>query len=618
MEKDKVKTLCIGTTLQNGKYTIVKELGHGSFGITYQATTDVALNGKLGNMNVKVNVAIKEFFMPDLNNRAVDGSTVEGTKNTLVVDYRRKFRREAENLARLHHAGIVKVLEIFDENNTTYYVMEYIEGENLDKYIMRRGHLDENETKVVVCEIASALEYMHKYRMLHLDLKPKNIMHDSNGRVKLIDFGLSKQYTAEGEPESSTSIGMGTLGYAPIEQANYHQDGTFPVTLDIYAFGATIYKMLTGQTPPHASDLLEDGFPETMFRNLGVSEHMIGCVKKAMGPTKKSRYQTVDGMVRDIERDDVSSGEIPTVNDGTEDDEMTYIHEDRQHNAVEDEQINKDETEDVHHSYDETMSRSKKVFLVFLLLVLCGVGIWLLYGNNKKENTKPDYIADSGEAISSDDYVDLGLPSGTLWASCNVGASAPYEKGGIYAWGETVQKQSYRMENYFDIDSLAGSSSLYDMFGTEGQTQQSIIGTKYDVASAVCGPDYVMPTKAQLDELNTECTWTWGTLKRVKGMIVTGPNGNSIFLPACGSGNENGIFGYNEDGDYWCGELCDPKVHEHSNMDQELLELEGPSARAYSLEFMETAGWIGVDENHMVSCGQRYYGCSVRPVYVKN
>ena len=406
MEKDKVKTLCIGTTLQNGKYTIVKELGHGSFGITYQATTDVALNGKLGNMNVKVNVAIKEFFMPDLNNRAVDGSTVEGTKNTLVVDYRRKFRREAENLARLHHAGIVKVLEIFDENNTTYYVMEYIEGENLDKYIMRRGHLDENETKVVVCEIASALEYMHKYRMLHLDLKPKNIMHDSNGRVKLIDFGLSKQYTAEGEPESSTSIGMGTPGYAPIEQANYHQDGTFPVTLDIYAFGATIYKMLTGQTPPHASDLLEDGFPETMFRNLGVSEHMIGCVKKAMGPTKKSRYQTVDEMVRDIERDDVASGEIPTVNDGTEDDEITYIHEDRQHNAVEDEQININEIKDGHNSDDETMSRNKKVFLVFLFLVVCGVVIWLMSGNNKQENTKLDDIVNSSLAIPQDELMD--------------------------------------------------------------------------------------------------------------------------------------------------------------------------------------------------------------------
>ena len=606
------------TTLRGGKYRILRPLGHGSFGVTYLATAKFVVKGTLGEMETEVKVAVKEFFMGDINTRAADGSSVEGSGGSVFANYRKKFRREAENLSKLNHPNIVKVLDVFDENNTTYYVMQYIEGMNLNEYIQKKGRLNETEALGMVKDMGKALSYMHRNRMLHLDIKPKNVMIEKDGKAILIDFGLAKQYTATGEPESSTSIGMGTPGYAPIEQANYHQDGTFPVTLDIYAFGATIYKMLTGQTPPHASDLLENGFPEMMFRNLGVSEHMIGCVKKAMGPTKKSRYQTVDGMVRDIERDDVSSGEIPTVNDGTEDDEMTYIHEDRQHNAVEDEQINKDETEDVHHSYDETMSRSKKVFLVFLLLVLCGVGIWLLYGNNKKENTKPDYIADSGEAISSDDYVDLGLPSGTLWASCNVGASAPYEKGGIYAWGETVQKQSYRMENYFDIDSLAGSSSLYDMFGTEGQTQQSIIGTKYDVASAVCGPDYVMPTKAQLDELNTECTWTWGTLKRVKGMIVTGPNGNSIFLPACGSGNENGIFGYNEDGDYWCGELCDPKVHEHSNMDQELLELDGPSARAYSLEFMETAGWIGVDENHMVSCGQRYYGCSVRPVYVKN
>ena len=606
------------TTLRDGKYRILRPLGHGSFGVTYLATAKFVVKGTLGEMETEVKVAVKEFFMGDINTRAADGSSVEGSGGSVFANYRKKFRREAENLSKLNHPNIVKVLDVFDENNTTYYVMQYIEGMNLNEYIQKKGRLNETEALGMVKDMGKALSYMHRNRMLHLDIKPKNVMIEKDGKAILIDYGLAKQYTATGEPESSTSIGMGTPGYAPLEQANYHQDGTFPVTLDIYAFGATIYKMLTGQTPPHASDLLENGFPEMMFRNLGVSEHMIGCVKKAMGPTKKSRYQTVDGMVRDIERDDVSSGEIPTVNDCTEDDEMTYIHEDRQHNAVEDEQINKDETEDVHHSYDETMSRSKKVFLVFLLLVLCGVGIWLLYGNNKKENTKPDYIADSGEAISSDDYVDLGLPSGTLWASCNVGASAPYEKGGIYAWGETVQKQSYRMENYFDIDSLAGSSSLYDMFGTEGQTQQSIIGTKCDVASAVCGPDYVMPTKAQLDELNTECTWTWGTLKRVKGMIVTGPNGNSIFLPACGSGNENGIFGYNEDGDYWCGELCDPKVHEHSNMDQELLKLEGPSARAYSLEFMETAGWIGVDENHMVSCGQRYYGCSVRPVYVEN
>lgn len=607
------------TTLRGGKYRILRPLGHGSFGVTYLATAKFVVKGTLGEMETEVKVAVKEFFMGDINTRAADGSSVEGSGGSVFANYRKKFRREAENLAKLNHPNIVKVLDVFDENNTTYYVMQYIEGMNLNDYIQKKGRLNETEALCIVKDMGKALSYMHRNRMLHLDIKPKNVMIENDGKAILIDFGLAKQYTATGEPESSTSIGMGTPGYAPIEQANYHQDGTFPVTLDIYAFGATIYKMLTGQTPPHASDLLEDGFPETMFRSLGVSEHMTGCVKKAMGPTKKSRYQTVDGMVGNIEYGAEISKRSSKVNDNTEYADVADINEIRQHHAIKTEQVNViNENKNRRSSNVKTTSRSKKMFLVLLLLILCGVGVWLLYGNNKKENTKPDYIADSGEAISSDDYVDLGLPSGTLWASCNVGASAPYEKGGIYAWGETVQKQSYRMENYFDIDSLAGSSSLYDMFGTEGQTQQSIIGTKYDVASAVCGPDYVMPTKAQLDELNTECTWTWGTLRRVKGMIVTGPNGNSIFLPACGSGNENGIFGYNEDGDYWCGELCDPKVHEHSNMDQELLKLEGPSARAYSLEFMETAGWIGVDENHMVSCGQRYYGCSVRPVYVEN
>lgn len=394
------------TTLKDGKYRILRPLGHGSFGVTYLATAKFVVKGSLGEMETEVKVAVKEFFMGDINTRAADGSSVEGSGGSVFSNYRRKFRREAENLSKLNHPNIVKVLDAFDENNTTYYVMQYIEGMNLNDYIQKKGRLNETEALGIVKDMGKALSYMHRNRMLHLDIKPKNVMIENDGKAILIDFGLAKQYTANGEPESSTSIGMGTPGYAPIEQANYHQDGTFPVTLDIYAFGATIYKMLTGQTPPHASDLLEDGFPETMFRSLGLSEHMIGCVKKAMGPTKKSRYQTVDEMVRDIERDDVASGEIPTVNDGTEDDEMTYIHEDRQHNAVEDEQINKDETEDVHHSYDETMSRSKKVFLLLLFLVVCGVVIWLMSGNNKQEYTKTDDIVDSSLAIPQDELMD--------------------------------------------------------------------------------------------------------------------------------------------------------------------------------------------------------------------
>ena len=394
------------TTLRGGKYRILRPLGHGSFGVTYLAMAKFVVKGTLGEMETEVKVAVKEFFMGDINTRAADGSSVEGSGGSVFSNYRKKFRREAENLSKLNHPNIVKVLDVFDENNTTYYVMQYIEGMNLNEYIQKKGRLNETEALGMVKDMGKALSYMHRNRMLHLDIKPKNVMIEKDGKAILIDFGLAKQYTATGEPESSTSIGMGTPGYAPIEQANYHQDGTFPVTLDIYAFGATIYKMLTGQTPPHASDLLEDGFPETKFRNLGVSEHMIGCVKKAMGPTKKSRYQTVDEMVRDIERDDVASGEIPTVNDGTEDDEITYIHEDRQHNAVEDEQININEIKDGHNSDDETMSRNKKVFLVFLFLVVCGVVIWLMSGNNKQENTKLDDIVNSSLAIPQDELMD--------------------------------------------------------------------------------------------------------------------------------------------------------------------------------------------------------------------
>lgn len=91
---------------------------------------------------------------------------------------------------------------------------------------------------------------MHSNKMLHLDLKPKNIMLDKDGKSYLIDFGLSKQYTETGEPESSTKVGAGTPGHAPIEQANYREGKGFPVTMDIYALGATMFKMLTGQRPP--------------------------------------------------------------------------------------------------------------------------------------------------------------------------------------------------------------------------------------------------------------------------------------------------------------------------------------------------------------------------------
>ena len=306
-----------GCTLQHGKYKIVKTLGRGSFGITYLATTKAALSGGLGKMDVTVNVAIKEFFMEEFNSRSRDGSSVDGTNASLVKNYRKKFHREAENLGKLEHPNIVKVLEVFDENNTTYYAMQYVEGESLDDYIKSKGRIPESEVLIQLQEIGAALKHMHDSKMLHLDLKPKNIMRNKDGHLLLIDFGLSKQYDLNGEPESSTTLGLGTPGYAPIEQANYKQDGTFPATLDIYALGATVYKMLTGSTPPHASDILSEGFPDDLFSKLGISVETTAIVRKAMSPVKKQRFQTVADLIEMINSMTVSAGkrtaEIPPV-----------------------------------------------------------------------------------------------------------------------------------------------------------------------------------------------------------------------------------------------------------------------------------------------------------------
>lgn len=301
-KRNNMNALKAGTTLQKGKYTISQVLGAGTFGITYMANTRVQMNGPLGQMDVTVNVAVKEFYMKDINVRTSDGANIEGTQNTLVKDYRHKFRKEAENLAKLHHKNIVQVVDVFDENNTTYYVMQYIEGMSLDSFIASKGRVSAEDTILIAAQIGQALSYMHQRHMLHLDLKPGNIMLDKQGQVHLIDFGLSKQYDSNGEPESSTSIGMGTPGYAPIEQANRMGQGKqFQATIDVYAFGATVYKMLTGRRPDDASVILNDGFPFGFLQQLGVQQNMINAVQRAMAPQRNARFQTVTEFVQALD-----------------------------------------------------------------------------------------------------------------------------------------------------------------------------------------------------------------------------------------------------------------------------------------------------------------------------
>lgn len=396
-----------GCTLKNGKYKVVKTLGQGSFGITYLATTRVLMDGQLGKLDVDVNVTIKEFFMCDYSSRAVDGISVERTNSSLVKNYQNKFQREAINLSKLHHPNIVKVLEVFDENNTTYYVMEFIDGVTVDDYIKKEGKLSAEESLKITKEVCFALAYMHRHNMLHLDLKPKNIMRNNEGHIFLIDFGLAKQYKENGEPESSTTIGLGTLGYAPIEQANYKSDGTLPATLDVYALGASLYKMLTGKTPPESSLVLNDGLPLAVLQQANVEDKVIAIVAKAMSPIKKDRYQTVNALSEAISAVLLSDDESTFVQNHEEDtiNGKESICEDvEQHDSAHKNRV-VDENESSYNEKKEPVILKKRMLLLIVLGVLLVIlpVCWRVYNNYSSKVRAEEEVSMYKKALASKD-----------------------------------------------------------------------------------------------------------------------------------------------------------------------------------------------------------------------
>lgn len=241
--------LQVGTIL-HGTYKIESYLSSGGFGNTYLAK----------NIEFDETYAIKEFFVKgvcqrDGNSTTISVSNVENTNS--FEQQREKFKKEARRLRSLSNPHIVKVYDLFEENGTAYYVMDYVDGENLSARLKRtNAPLAESDVRNYLNQILDGLEAIHNEGMFHLDIKPANIMVDSHDVVKLIDFGASKQQSTVGGATMSTGISY-TNGYAPSEQMAQSYDKFGPWT-DFYALGATVYKLLTNQDPPSVSDLSED------------------------------------------------------------------------------------------------------------------------------------------------------------------------------------------------------------------------------------------------------------------------------------------------------------------------------------------------------------------------
>ena len=296
-----MQSLKINSTLQGGKYKIIAMFGQGGFGITYLAENTM-LDGK---------VAIKEFFFKDYCNRDEETSHVtiptEGNRE-IVERFKTKFIKEARTIFKLNHPNIVRILDIFEENGTAYYVMDYIEGESLNDLVKRRGAIPEAEAIGYIREAGSALTYIHGKNLNHLDIKPGNLMkRKDNGKVQVIDFGVSKQYdSTTGNQTSTTPVGI-SHGYAPIEQYQKNGVQSFSPQSDVYALAATLYKLLTGITPPEAMIVQEDGLPVEDLRAKGVSGRVINAIDAAMQMRRK-RTQSVAEFLRNLESKD--EGEV--------------------------------------------------------------------------------------------------------------------------------------------------------------------------------------------------------------------------------------------------------------------------------------------------------------------
>ncbi len=279
--------LPVNTLLQGGKYKIIRFINSGGFGCTYEVEHTL--------MNSRV--AIKEFFVKDLCER--DESTshisiISKNKASVVDKLKKKFLDEARSLFKMHHPGIVRVVDIFEENNTAYYVMEFVDGVSLHEMIKKQGLLSESDSLAYICQVADALRYVHSKNRLHLDIKPGNIMVDKEGKAILIDFGASKHYDEETGENTSTLLGINTKGYAPPEQMA-QSFSTFSPSTDIYALGATLYKLLTGTTPiganMRASGEELEAIPDT------ISEATRRAVIQSMDMNRNKRPQTIDAFL---------------------------------------------------------------------------------------------------------------------------------------------------------------------------------------------------------------------------------------------------------------------------------------------------------------------------------
>ena len=362
------------TILQDGKYRIEGVLGQGGFGITYLAT----------QTSLQRKVAIKEFFMKEFCSRdeatlTMLTSSVGSSKQ--VEQYRKKFIKEARNLARLNHPNIISVIDVFEENGTVYYAMPYLIGGSLLDYVKVHGTLSETMAMKYVRQIAGALKYMHEEEHIcHYDVKPANILIDDKDNAVLIDFGISKNYDSAGRETTTTPVGM-SEGYAPIEQYQQNVE-EFSPTSDVYALGATLYFLLHGKRPVSA---VHRASGTTLLMSKQLSQGIKDIINASMKISKRERAKSMNVFLKESY---FSGQETNSFDTSVTDDEETIIE--------------KPKRQEYKTSVTEVNEGSSTwKYIIGALLIIALIAGYIYYNNVSSQNNKPQI-----EKASYQDYFD--------------------------------------------------------------------------------------------------------------------------------------------------------------------------------------------------------------------
>lgn len=358
--------LRIGTVL-HGTYCIDGYLSSGGFGNTYIAT----------NIQFEERYAIKEFFMRGVTQRDGNNTTVSVNNNEneeTFSEQREKFKKEARRLHNLHDEHIVHVYDLFEDNGTAYYVMDYVNGEALNERLKKTGKpLDEQNVLKLLFQILDALDAAHANGIWHLDLKPANIMVDKTGIAKLIDFGASKQQSAKGGATATTAVSF-TNGYAPREQMEQNLDKFGPWT-DFYALGATLYTLLTNRKPSLPSDIDDDGTKDkhlTLPLPSNVSPKTKDLILWLMSTSRTMRPQNV-AEIRDFLKNNGIASTHETVKDNEVYEGDTIVEGAKPNSIAE-----KDSSENGVEIDNEATSGKKRSNLRIILCIVGGIIIGTL------------------------------------------------------------------------------------------------------------------------------------------------------------------------------------------------------------------------------------------------